>query len=253
MAGPPHFTNLRPEPGKRAAWVLAAAVHVLLAAFLFYGVRWQASAPEAVSVDLVRYSQPTVADKPAAPPPPQEVQKPPEPVQKTVQKEEPPEPPKAEIQRKVPEIKPKPEKKPVPTENYDPIKKALEQATKRDTDLRMKDVLARVETQLKAGQAAQAAAARNKGLADYLAKVRAKVRGNIVLPPGIDGNPEIELLVTQLPSGEVLSVKFKTRSGNAALDTAVERAILKSSPLPKPDDVSLLPHELAIKYRPLED
>ncbi|MGE5946171.1 MAG: TonB C-terminal domain-containing protein, partial [Betaproteobacteria bacterium] len=45
----------------------------------------------------------------------------------------------------------------------------------------------------------------------------------------------------------------KRSSGNAGLDTAIERAILKSSPLPKPDDPALFQRVLEIKYRPIEE
>lgn len=244
MADLPYFSRLRPEPGKRAAWVMAVAVHALLAIFLIYGIRWQAATPEAVSVDLVR-SLPEADDKPPQPLP---EAKPVEPLPPKVVKEEPPPLPKAEILRKVPE-KPKTIKEKA-TQSLDAIAKLLERETDRMMKNRITDAAAREQAQLKASQAA---AARNKGLADYLAQVRGKIRGNIVLPPAISGNPENVFIVTQLPSGEVLSVKLKTSSGNPALDAAVERAILKSSPLPKPGDPSLFERELTIKYRPLDD
>jgi colicin import membrane protein len=79
------------------------------------------------------------------------------------------------------------------------------------------------------------------------------VRGNIVLPPGIQGNPEAIFEVSQLPSGEVLDVRQKRSSGNPALDSAIERAIRKSSPLPKPDDPALFQRTLEIRYRPFEE
>ena len=66
-------------------------------------------------------------------------------------------------------------------------------------------------------------------------------------------NPEAIFEVSQLPSGEVLAVKLKHSSGNSALDTAIERAILKSSPLPKPDDPASFQRELVIKYKPFEE
>jgi colicin import membrane protein len=56
-----------------------------------------------------------------------------------------------------------------------------------------------------------------------------------------------------LPTGEVLDVKLKRTSGNPALDAAIERAIRKSSPLPKPDDPSLFQRTLEIKYKPFEE
>jgi colicin import membrane protein len=79
------------------------------------------------------------------------------------------------------------------------------------------------------------------------------VRGNIVLPPVIQGNPEAIFELSQLPTGEVLSVKLKRSSGNPGLDAAIERAILKSSPLPKPDDPALFQRTLEIKYKPFEE
>jgi colicin import membrane protein len=41
-----------------------------------------------------------------------------------------------------------------------------------------------------AAESEQRAASNKKGLKDYAAKIRGKVRGNIVLPPNIQGNPE---------------------------------------------------------------
>jgi len=41
-------------------------------------------------------------------------------------------------------------------------------------------------------------------------------------------------------------------SGNALYDGAVERAILKSSPLPKPDRPEQFQRELTLKFRPQE-
>ena len=74
-----------------------------------------------------------------------------------------------------------------------------------------------------------------------------------MLPPNIVGNPEGIYVITQLPSGEVLDVKTRKSSGNATLDAAVERAIRKSSPLPKPDFAEQFRRELVIRYRPLEE
>jgi len=84
-------------------------------------------------------------------------------------------------------------------------------------------------------------------------KVRGKIRGNIALPPGIQGNPEAEFEVTQLPSGDILDVKIRRSSGNAALDAAVERAIRRSSPLPKPPQAELFDRLLKIPYRPRDE
>ena len=104
-----------------------------------------------------------------------------------------------------------------------------------------------------AAETEQRASSNKRGLADYVAKIRGKVRGNIILPPAIQGNPEAVFEVSQLPSGEVLDVKLRRSSGNAVLDRAIETALHKSSPLPKPDDPSLFQRTLEIKYKPFEE
>jgi colicin import membrane protein len=77
-----------------------------------------------------------------------------------------------------------------------------------------------------------------------------KIRGNILLPVGIPGNPEVVFRVTQLPTGEIMRVELIKSSGYVPLDDAVERAILKSSPLPKPDNPAHFERDLRIPYRP---
>ena len=80
----------------------------------------------------------------------------------------------------------------------------------------------------------------------------AKIRSNIVLPPDLAGNPQAEFDVALLPTGEVLSVKLARSSGNRALDDAWERAILKSSPLPRPSKPEIFVRDLRLKFRPSE-
>jgi colicin import membrane protein len=57
-------------------------------------------------------------------------------------------------------------------------------------------------------------------------------------------------LVAQLPTGEVLTTRLLKSSGNPAYDAAVERAILKSSPLPLPASKELFSRELKLTFRP---
>ena len=104
----------------------------------------------------------------------------------------------------------------------------------------------------KAASDAAAARARAKAEGDYASKIRAKVRGNISGAVEVAGNPEAVFEVVQLPTGEVLTVTLKKSSGNRAYDEAVERAINKSSPLPKPDQAEIFQRQLSLKFRPLE-
>ena len=72
------------------------------------------------------------------------------------------------------------------------------------------------------------------------------------MPQDIKANPEAIFDVVQLPTGEVLSVKLRKSSGHAGYDQAVERAVLKSSPLPKPDRPELFQRALELRFRPLD-
>jgi colicin import membrane protein len=254
----------REEGGELASALLSAVVHVLLLAVLIFGVRWQNRPPETVAVELweppppapvVEPPKPAPAPKvePAPPPKPEPVIPKPE----IIEKAPPPKPaPKAP-----PKVEPKPPKpvakvEPKPVPKPEPLKPRVD-----DTQKRMREELAREQASLAVDRerqmlkdlaAREASSASSKAQAAWIDKVRAKIRGNIVLPPDIKGNPEAVFEVVQLPTGEVLSVKLKKSSGVAALDSAIDRAVLKSSPLPKPDGTFAVPREFELRYKPLE-
>ncbi len=100
--------------------------------------------------------------------------------------------------------------------------------------------------------AREAAAASAKALATWTDRIRAKIRGNIVLPQDLNANPEAIFDVVLLPTGEVLSAKLRKSSGHRGYDDAVERAILKSSPLPRPDRPEIFQRSLELRFRPLD-
>jgi colicin import membrane protein len=234
---------------------LSVVMHVALIAILFFGVRFQSSPPAQVMVELW--------DPPAPPPPAPvvEVKPPPPPPPPVVKPEPQPEVKKPDIVvPDKPKPKPKPEvkkvePKPAPPKRDLAFEKMLrEQAMaeqKALDDQRRKVDEQRKERELKDLIARQQSDARNKALATWTDKIRGKIRGNIVLPPDIPGNPEAIFDVTILPSGEVLSpVRKRKSSGHPAYDDAVERAILRSSPLPLPDDRSLFQRQLELRLRP---
>ena len=88
--------------------------------------------------------------------------------------------------------------------------------------------------------------------AGYIDKIRTKIKANIITPSEIKGNPVVVFNIVQLPTREVFSVRLVKTSGNELLDSAVERAIWKSSPLPKPDRPEQWLREFNISFRPLE-
>jgi colicin import membrane protein len=122
---------------------------------------------------------------------------------------------------------------------------------------KIQDQLAAESAQLAKDNTRREAAARSSADASlteaWKARIAAKIRGNIVLPDSIPGNPEAVFDVVQLPSGDVISVKLRKSSGVRAYDEAVERAIVKSAPLPKPDRPALFERELRLSFRPMDN
>ena len=265
------------------ALLLAAAVHILLVGALFFSVQWRSQAPTAVAVEVWRSGpaplpapiiKPEPLPEPPPPPPPPKVEPKPEPKPLPPKVETPPVKPDIAVkeEKKKKEEPKKPEPKPVEVKKEEPKKEEpkkpepdrredLAEALARDLkqvqqQKAVHDQRARADAELRQlgqAQAELAASALQRGLASYMDKIRGKIKGNIVLPPGIKGNPEGIFDVTQLPTGEIINVKISKSSGNRALDEAIERAIRKSDPLPLPDQPSLFKRELKLKYKPFDE
>jgi len=252
----------RDGPGGTAPAVLSVFVHVLFFVLLYFGVRWQSRHADAVVVEI--WNQLPVIEQPSP-----KVEPVPEP------KPEPKVEPRLEP---MPELKMEPrlDPKPVPKVESAPQKPdiAVEREKKRpkkerpkkeepplkfDTPGRIKEQLAQEQQALdrtrerqdalKAFSSPPAAPVIDPS---YANKIRVTIRSNIVLPLGINGNPELVIHVVQLPTGDVIDVGLRKSSGNKVLDDAVERAIRKSSPLPKPDRPDQFQRELTINYRPFD-
>lgn len=248
------FLRTEDRTGKTISLGLAVLVHALLAAILFYGVHWQTKMTDVVEVELVRA---TVSPAPTFQPPPEPAIEPKREPKPVVEAPPLPKKPDIAIKEKVKEL-PKPKSEPTPAIEPKPDTPArkssfLDQLKKEAEHLMQRKKTDAATEDLNKEKAASEASARNKSMADYLSRIRGKIRGNIVLPPEIKGNPEAVFEVTQLPSGEIIAARLKQSSGNPALDSAIERAILKSNPLPKPEKSDLFSRSLDLHYRPLEE
>ena len=228
----------RIEPGRAASMVLAAAVHIALFSVLVFGVRWQNRPPESIVVEIWTEPVPVEAEPKTVPKPEPAPAVKPEPV----------------IEKPDIAVRKEPEKAKAVAKPEPPKPRVDEAAQKRMREELSREqasfAVEREREQLREQLARDAAAVRSKGLAEYEAKIRAKVRGNIVLPPELAGNPEAVFLVVQLPTGEVLSTRLSRSSGHQGCDDAVERAILKSSPLPRPERSEFFSRELKLTFRP---
>jgi colicin import membrane protein len=87
-----------------------------------------------------------------------------------------------------------------------------------------------------------------KALNAWSDAIRRKIHENMTLPRAIEGNPSVVFRVTLRPTGEVLSVKLQRSSGQKDFDAAVQRAILKASPLPVPQSGAVFTPVLEIRH-----
>jgi colicin import membrane protein len=276
----------RRDPGALLAFLLAITVHVALVTVLVFGVRWRTK-PEPVMAEL--WTQlPAVAPARLEPPKPPPVVKPkpePKPEPPPPPKVEPKPAPKPDIaleearKRKEEEARKRKEEEEARKRKEDEARKLREEAErKRQEELRAKEARERelaekrrieqetrerLQEQLNrelasatpkpgAPTAGPPLLGDPKARAQWADRIRAKIRGNIVLPPDLAGNPEAVFDVELLPTGEVLTAKLRRSSGVRTYDDAVERAILKSSPLPLPERGEVFERRLELRFRPKE-
>ncbi len=277
----------RTEPGSWPAATMAVVVHVLLFVFLFFTVRWQTKPPSPIMAELWTQAPsvpaqppppptpkpeplptpPKPEPKPAPPPPPVEKPAPPKPdiaIEQEKQKKQKEEREKLEHEKKLDQDRKERDRKEKERKNFERtererLDKELARELDRDQEKTVKDQLAREAEAARREKAMRDLLAKqavsggdNRARATWIDKIRAKIRGNVLVPDGISGNPEALFDVVQLPTGEVVSVRLRKSSGVKAYDESVERAILKSSPLPRPDDPELFERELRLTFRPLE-
>ena len=83
--------------------------------------------------------------------------------------------------------------------------------------------------------------------------IRAQVAAAWRYPPNVTPEMEVEVRLTMVPTGEVISATVTKSSGHQALDRSVEQAIMKASPLSVPDDIRVFEKNfrtLTMKFRP---
>ena len=252
---------------KIPAAILAVTVHLMLLAVLVFGFRWQESEPVVLQAQIwqdipsVQSAPPQPAPrpvpKPVPVPPPKPVPKPtPAPVQK-------PEVEKPDIAlRKAREEKLKQEQlkeqkqKELEKQKQDKQKQIEKQKElqKQKLEKQMRQAQQEKVDALNRMMQQRAASAKASLIDKYKAMIHNRIKRFVVVPPDLKGNPEAEFTVVLLPDGEVLRATLVKSSGYPAYDAAVERAILRASPLPLPPDASLFDEfrTLDLHFRPSE-
>ena len=277
----------RRTTGKWWALLLAVVVQLSFLAVLVFSVHWQSRKPEPVTAELYAppVKAPVVEPAPPPPPPPEPERKPAPPPPEPEPKPAPP-PPKPVVEKPDPraaeialkakqeeerrkkaeaERKAEAEKKAREAKEAEDKRKLEEKRAAEAKERQQREMAAmraqaereaqqlraqaEREAQVRAQQAADAAA-RSKAEADWIRRIQAKVKGNVIVPADLPGNPEAIFEVVQLPTGEIIDTKLVKSSGSRAYDDAVQRAILKSSPLPRPERAELFQRALTLKFRP---
>jgi colicin import membrane protein len=255
--------NLYITPGERtASGALALMMHLLFLALLVFGVSWQKREPVAMVAELWSSLPPLPAPR-VEPPPTVE---PPKPAPKVEVKPEPAPLPKADIDLREKKEKERKAKERALAEKKKREEQALAEKKKREEQAQLEALKKQQAQEAEAKRAAQEQADALKKLAQQQAAAQAsevdkykqliadRIRRFIIEPPGLQGNPQVELDVTVLPGGEVLDVKARKASGQPSWDAAVERAVRRAQPLPLPQDPTLHSRfrELNLRFRPKE-
>jgi len=257
--------DLTITPGERTvSGALALIMHLLFLALLVFGVSWQKREPVAIVAELWSSLPPLPA--PVAELPPKVEPAPPKPAPKVEVKPEPKPQPKADIDLREKKEKERKAKEQALAEKKKREEQALAEKKKREEQARLEALKKQQAQEAEAKRAAQEQADALKNLAQQQAAAQAsevdkykqliadRIRRFIIEPPGLQGNPQVELDVTVLPGGEVLDVKSRKASGQPSWDAAVERAVHRAQPLPLPQDPTLHSRfrELNLRFRPKE-
>jgi colicin import membrane protein len=258
----------RPPAGLGRGLAFAAVAHLLLVAALSLGVSWHVSPPEGIEAELWAAVPQMAAPRAVEPePPPQpepRVEPPPAPVKLPVAQPEPDAQIAIEKKKKLAE---KEAEKAREAEKLAEQKRKDDAADKRREELEKKKrddaaaaaLAAAREKQMQrmAGLAGATGAPTATGSAlqsagpsaDYIGRIKGRIRPNVSFPDTLPGNPAVEIDIRLAPDGRIVSSRIVKRSGVPEWDDAVLRAIERTEVLPR-DENGKVPPAMTIVYRP---
>ena len=261
------------------AGVLALLVHVVFFIFMTFGLNWKTDPLTGVVVDLwsdlPQPEQEVIKKVSSLPPKPLPLKKAEPLLPKKAEllppkRIEPVQPKKIKILSPKPDIELKKEKERLAREKKEKERKERLAREKKERERKEKEQKARVaaeterfqkelrkeEERRRLQRLAYAKAVAKQSLIDeFKAKILAKIKSKIVMPPELPNDPVAEFDVTLLPGGEILDIKLRNSSGFISFDEAVERAIIQARPLPLPKDKLLFPNfrNLSLKVHYQDD
>lgn len=85
--------------------------------------------------------------------------------------------------------------------------------------------------------------------ADYIGRIKGRIRPNVSFPDTLPGNPAVEVEITVAPDGRIMSSRIVKASGVPEWDDAVKRGIDKTAVLPR-DETGRVVSPMTIVYKP---
>ncbi len=274
----------RAPGGMGRGLLLAIAAHLLLVMALSFSVNWHTQTPEGVEAELwaavpqiaaqssaTRAVEVAPIPAPAAPKPASRIPEP-----KPTPRVETPEPaaPRPDAQIAVERAEKKEAKRLAAKQALDAAEKAAEdQKNLKAKQLKASSDKAQRQKE-EAAEAAQLAAQREANIkrilgqagaegagpgnaaqqagpsADYLGRIKARIKANVSFPDTVAGNPAVEIEVRLTAEGRIIQPSRVIKSSGAReWDEAVLRAIAKTEVLPR-DESGKVPPVMTIVYRP---
>ncbi len=126
--------------------------------------------------------------------------------------------------------------------------RAREEALKAEQARRTAELAAALEA-----EESLAAARQSDAMGRYLALIQQSVERKWQQPPSAVAGIECEVIVQQLPSGDVVDVRVQRCNADEVVRRSVENAVYAASPLPTPDDTRLFDRYLRFTFRPTSD
>jgi len=272
LAKVPHAPRRPHVPQNTApSFVLALSMHALLFGALWFAVQWHTVSDAPAEAQLWDIAPPVqVVEVAPAPPPPPPVVEPQQTEADIVEKQQkvqpkpeppPPKPVEPEPVKKPPPPKPEPrkeDKKPPPE-----AKRASDERAEREAEKRRLDEVSRIAAEAGSSTAASGsgtpthaagAGGRNTD-PSYAGRIIAAVRQNLVfsVPDGTSEQISAKFDVDLLPDGfQAGPPKLIKSSGLPGYDEAVDRAIRRTDPFPRPSDGSPPPRTLHLTFFPID-
>jgi len=88
--------------------------------------------------------------------------------------------------------------------------------------------------------------------AAYMYAIQQRIKSRWVQPPTATSGIECVVNISQLPGGQVVSVKIGSCNGDSVVRRSIEVAVRQASPLPTPNDPGVFDRNIRLTFRPDE-